>query len=83
MVFDISTTLNLIFAVIIVILGLWVFRIKKYLLALYIALGFALFAISQLIMLMGIASSNILVITFRSLGFIVIIFALFIEGVRK
>ena len=83
MVFDVNTTTNLVFSVIIVILGLWVFKIKKYLLALYIALGFALFAFSQLAMLMGTAGTNISVITFRSLGFLVIIFALLKEALQK
>jgi hypothetical protein len=83
MVFDVTTTLNLIFSVIIVILGLWVFKIKKYLLALYIAIAFALFAITHLAILLGTASNNILIITFRSLGYLVIIFALFIEVLRK
>jgi hypothetical protein len=83
MVFDVTTTINLIFSVIIVILGLWVFKIKKYLLALYISIAFALFAITHLAMLLGTASNNILIITFRSLGYLVIIFALFIEVLRK
>ena len=83
MVFDVTTTINLIFSVIIVILGLWVFKIKKYLLALYIAIAFALFSITHLAMLLGTASSNILIITFRSLGYLVIIFALFIEALHK
>ncbi|WP_048190536.1 hypothetical protein [Methanobacterium sp. SMA-27] len=83
MVFDVTTTMNLIFSLIIVILGLWVFKIKKYLLALYIALAFALFAFSQLAILLGSTSTNILIITFRSLGYLVIIFALLIEALKK
>ena len=83
MVFDVTTTINLIFSVLIVILGLWVFKIKNYLLALYIALAFALFAITHLAILLGTASTNILIITFRSLGYLVIIFALFIEALQK
>ncbi|MBZ2166443.1 hypothetical protein [Methanobacterium spitsbergense] len=83
MVFDVTTTLNLILSLIIVILGLWVFKIKKYLLALYISLAFALFAFSHLAILLGITSTNILIITFRSLGYLVIIFALLIEALKK
>ncbi len=83
MVFDVTTTLNLIFSLIIVILGLWVFKIKKYLLALYISLAFALFAFSHLAILLGTTSTNILIITFRSLGYLVIIFALLIEALKK
>ncbi len=83
MVFDVTTTIYLIFSLIIVILGLWVFKIKKYLLALYIALAFALFAFSHLAILLGTASTNILIITFRSLAYLVIIFALLIEALKK
>ena len=80
MAFDLTTMLNFIFAVIIVILGYWVFRTKKLILALYIALAFGLFAISHLAILLGTPSTNISIIIIRSLGYLVVIFALIREA---
>jgi hypothetical protein len=81
---DPTTLMNFIFGVIIVILGLWVFKLKKYTLALYVALGFGLFAISWLEILLGATSSNnISIVLIRALGYIVVIFALFREAILK
>jgi hypothetical protein len=76
MAMDPTVILNFVFAVIIVILGIWVFRAKKMVIALYIALAFALFAISHLSILMGIPDTNISIMVTRALGYLVIIFAL-------
>ncbi|MGA2675262.1 MAG: hypothetical protein ACLQG5_09270 [Methanobacterium sp.] len=84
MAVDYTTLMNFIFGVIILILGLWVFRLKKYTLALYVALGFGLFAVSWLEVLLGaISSNNISIILIRALGYIVIVFALFREVILK
>jgi hypothetical protein len=84
MAVDPTTLMNFIFGIIIVILGFWVFRLKKYTLALYVALGFGLFAISWLEILLGATSSNnISIILLRALGYLVVIFALFREAVLK
>ena len=81
---DHTTLMNFIFGVIIVILGLWVFKLKKYTLALYVALGFGLFAISWLEILLGATNSNnISIILIRALGYLVIIFALFREAILR
>ncbi|MGO9387543.1 MAG: hypothetical protein ACLPWD_05765 [Methanobacterium sp.] len=81
---DPTTLMNFIFGVIIVILGLWVFKLKKYTLALYVALGFGLFAISWLEILLGATNSNnISIILIRALGYLVIIFALFREAILR
>jgi len=82
MALDITTLLNFIFAVIIVILGLWVFRVKKLIIALYIALAFGLFAVSHLAILLGTPSSNISIIIIRSLAYLVVIYALAREAMR-
>lgn len=82
MAFDPTTLLNFIFAVIIVILGYWVYRAKKLVLALYIALAFGLFAISHLAMLLGTPSSDISIIVIRSLAYLVVIYALAREAMR-
>jgi hypothetical protein len=83
MAFDISTTLNLCFDLIIVVLGLLAFKRKQYVLALYVALGFAMFTLSYVEVMIGLSSSNISVIFIRILGYIVIIYALVKEIILK
>jgi hypothetical protein len=79
---DTTTLVNFIFSVIVLILGFWVYRAKKIVLALYIALAFALFAISHLAILLGTPSANISILIIRSLGYLVIIYALAREAIR-
>ena len=83
MVADITTTLNFVFGVIILFLGLWVYKIKQYTLALYIALAFGIFAVSHLEVLLGVSTSNISVIFIRVLAYLVIIYALIREAWLK
>jgi hypothetical protein len=83
MVTDITTILNLIFGVIILFLGLWVYKIKQYALALYLALAFGIFAVSYLEVLLGISTSNISVIFLNVLASLVIIYALIREAFVK
>lgn len=82
MAMDPTVLLNFVFALIIVILGLWVFKAKKLILALYIALAFGLFAISHLAMLLGTPSTSISIIVIRALGYLVVIYALAREAIR-
>ncbi len=82
MAFDPTVLINFVFAVIIVILGFWVYRAKKFVLALYIALAFGLFAISHLAILLGTPSTDISIIIIRSLGYLVVIYALAREALR-
>jgi hypothetical protein len=83
MVADITTTLDLVFGVIILFLGLWVYKIKQYALALYLALAFGIFAVSYLEVLLGVSNSNISVIFLRVLASLVIIYALIREALVK
>lgn len=83
MVFDITTTINFAFSVIIVILGLWVYRARNNSFALYISIAFALFAIAHLEILLGIASTNISIVIIRSIGYLVVIYALCRELLTK
>jgi len=80
MVADITTTLDFVFGVIILFLGLWVYKIKQYTLALYLALAFGIFAVSYLEVLLGVSTSNISVIFLRVLAYLVIIYALILEA---
>ena len=83
MVTDITTILDLVFGVIILFLGLWVFKIKQYALALYLALAFGIFAVSYLEVLLGISTSNISVMFLNVLASLVIIYALIREALIK
>jgi hypothetical protein len=83
MAFDVTTTLNLCFDLIIVFLGLLAFKRKQYVLALYVALGFAMFTLSYIEIIIGLSSSNISVIFLRILGYLVIIYALVKEVILK
>ncbi len=82
MAFDPTTLLNFVFAVIILILGIWVYRAKKLVLAIYVAIGFGLFAISHLAILVGASSTEISIIVVRSLAYLVVIYALVREAIR-
>ena len=83
MAVDPTTLLNFVFAVIIAILGFWVYKVKKILLALYISFAFLLFAISHLAILLGTSSTNISIIVIRALAYLIIIYALIMEAIRK
>lgn len=82
MAFDPTTLLNFIFSLIIVILGYWVYSAKKLVIAIYIAITFALFAISHLAVLLGAQSADITIIIIRSLAYLVVIYALIREARR-
>lgn len=83
MAFDVTTILNLCFDIIIVVLGLLAFKRKQYVLALYVALGFGMFALSYVEIIMGLSAQNISVIFIRILGYLVIIYALLKEVLLK
>ena len=83
MVASTTTILDLVFGVIILFLGLWVYKIKQYALALYLALAFGIFAVSYLEILLGVSSSDISVIFLRVLASLVIIYALIREALVK
>ncbi len=76
-ILDPVTILNLIFCIIIVCLGFWEYRKKASLIALYIAITFGLFGLAHLAIILGVNSSNIFILIVRSLGYLVIIYALY------
>ena len=74
MVADITTTLNFVFQHnIILILGLWVYRIKRYIYHV-LALAFGIFSVSYLEVLLGISNSNVSVVFLIVLASLVIIY---------
>lgn len=79
---DFTVLLNFIFAVIIVILGLWVYKAKNSIIAIFISLAFGLFAISHLAILLGTPSTDMAIIIIRSLGYLVVIYALAREAIH-
>jgi hypothetical protein len=76
------SVMNFVLALIIFILGLWVYRVKKIVLAVYVAIGFGLFAISHFLVLLGTNSSDISIIIIRALGYLVVIYALIRESMK-
>lgn len=83
MAVDLTTLLNFVLALIVAILGFWVYKVKENLLALFVALAFVLFAISHLAILLGTSSASISIIVIRSLAYLVIIYALVREALRR
>jgi CHASE2 domain-containing sensor protein len=69
--------LNLIFCIIIIVLGYWAYRKRENIIAVYIAIAFALFGISHLALLLGSQSSEVSLLVVRTLGYLVVIFALY------
>ena len=76
-VWDPVSVLNLFFCILIVILGYWAYRQKENVVALYIGLGFGLFGISHIAVLLGSQSSEISLLVVRTLGYLVVIFAMY------
>jgi CHASE2 domain-containing sensor protein len=76
-VWDPVSVLNLFFCILIVILGYWAYRQKENVIALYIGLGFGLFGISHIAVLLGSQSSEISLLVVRTLGYLVVIFAMY------
>ncbi|MGC9517822.1 MAG: hypothetical protein ACP5C3_09025 [Methanomicrobiales archaeon] len=74
---DPISALNLVFCIIIVLLGTWGYTKKKNLMALYIGLSFGLFGLSHFAVLIGADSSAVTLLILRSLGYLVVIFTLF------
>jgi hypothetical protein len=77
MAFDPITIINVILTVVIFILGIALYGMKKNTMALYIGIAFGLFAISHLATLLDLASSLTMpLIVIRTLAYLVVIFAL-------
>lgn len=76
-VIDPVTILNLIFCIIIVGLGYWEYYKKRSLIALYVALTFGFFGIAHLAIILGMKSSDLIIMVIRSIAYLVIIYALY------
>ena len=75
---DPVTVLNLMFDLVIFFLGLLVYKEKKAVLPLWVAVAFLLFAISYVLTLVGVGSSFIL-IPLRALGYLSVIVGLILQ----
>jgi len=75
---DTITIMNLVLCVVIVALAIVAYNSKKSMIALYIGAAFGLFGVSHLMALIGLAASlaDVLLVV-RTLGYLVIIFALY------
>ncbi|MDI6644735.1 MAG: hypothetical protein QME14_06705 [Methanobacteriaceae archaeon] len=78
---DPLAVINLVFCIIIVLLGAWCYTKKNNNLALYISIGFGLFGVSHFAVLIGADSSSISLVIIRSLGYLVVILAVLKEAV--
>lgn len=77
MAFDPITIINVILTVVIFILGIALYGMKKNTMAVYVGIAFGLFAISHLATLLDLASSLTMpLIVIRTLAYLVVIFAL-------
>jgi hypothetical protein len=75
---DPVTSLNLVFDIIIFILGLVVYSTKKSLLSLWVAVAFLLFAISYALTIAG-AGAPMILIPLRTIGYICVIVGLILQ----
>jgi len=75
---------NLVLCSIILILGYLAYRKSKESIPIYIGLGFALFGISHLVTILGLKEtlSDVLIVV-RTLGYLLVIFALYMYLKRK
>ena len=75
---DTTTIVNLVLCVVIVVLAIVAYINKKSRIAMYIGVAFALYGISHFMTLIGLATSltDVLLVV-RTLGYLVIIFALY------
>jgi hypothetical protein len=71
------TYVNLIFCIIIVVLGYWAYTKVKDPLPLYIGMAFGLFGISHLALIFGMQSNENSLVVIRSLAYLLIIYALY------
>jgi hypothetical protein len=71
------TIINLVLTTVILALGIWAFVKRKSDVALYIGIGFGLFAISHALTLAGLAASlDAFIIVIRIIGYLLVIVAL-------
>lgn len=73
---------NLILAATILILGVWIYERRKETLAIYVAAGFGLFALSHALTLLGYGSVQTVIIPIRVLGYLAVIAGLIILLLR-
>ena len=75
---DTTTIVNLVLCVVIVVLAIVAYINKKSRIAMYIGVAFALYGISHFMTLIGLGTSlTDVLLVIRTLGYIVIIFALY------
>lgn len=73
---------NLILAVAILILGVWVYERKKEIVALCVASGFGLFALSHALVILGYGNLDTVIIPVRVAGYLVVIVGLVVVLLR-
>lgn len=73
---------NLILAASILILGVWIYERRKETLALFVAAGFGLFAVSHALTFLGYGDLQTVIIPIRALGYLAVIAGLIVLLLR-
>ena len=81
---DMVTVSNLVLSTIILIMGVWEYARSQSRTVLYIGIAFGLFAITHLLNLIGLgASLSGLILVIRVLGYLTVIYAIYIVMAKK
>jgi len=81
---DVLSLVNLILTTIILIMGIWAYLAGNVRSTLYIGIAFGLFALSYLLAILRLATDlSVLILILRLLGYVLVIYAIFIVIVKK
>ena len=81
---DMVTISNLVLSTIILIMGIWEYTRGKSRSVLYIGIAFGLFAVTHLLSLLGLSATlSALILVIRVLGYLTVIYAIYIIMAKK
>ena len=78
-----TVIMNVVLTLIIAIMGMWTYMKKKSMLSLYIGAAFALFFVSHVLTLLGYGNAGIVILPLRGIGYLVIVYGLYVRLTRK
>ena len=81
---DMGLVMNLVFCLIVLVMGIWAYVKNKSNAALYLGIAFAFYAVSHVLGLMGLAESlNVVGIVTRAIGYLLTIYAVYLLIAKK
>jgi predicted membrane channel-forming protein YqfA (hemolysin III family) len=81
---DLLSVLNLVFTIALCAVAIWGYTKRKYDVLLYIAIGYGIFTVAHLLVLIGLAASlNSLLIVLRVVAYLIIIIAVYKLATKK